>query len=75
MFLGLNGMRKFHQSILRDWIDCNVREFKRDEWELSDGDDSCDFFLYDLSTGENYYIDTKGNKLIVFYGDKIAYIR
>ena len=64
-FNGCYEMCKMYQSELVDWIKLHFGSYERDSWELSWADDSADYFLYNLDSGELFRIKQKGRRLYI----------
>lgn len=54
-------------SFVKEWALKEIcHEFKREEWELIDGDRHYDYYLYDLKDEKQYYISEVDGGFEVF---------
>lgn len=58
-FKGLYDLSGGLQGQIKDWINHNIRPFEYEDWEIMEGDDTCDYFLYDLEDGGSFRIHIK----------------
>lgn len=61
-FKGVYDLSGGQQGRIKDWIEYNIRPFNCEEWEIMEGDGTCDYFLYDLEDGGCFriYISRRG---------------
>lgn len=62
---GCYNLSKFKISKIKDWISLNFGSYESESWELNWADDTADYFLYNLDSGEIFRIKQKGRRIYI----------